>query len=351
MKILQINKFYYLKGGAERYMFDVSKLLEKKGHTVIPFSMQSDKNYSTPYSKYFFKEVNLDKFGFLNILKIFYNYDALRRLKKLIRDEQPEVAHLHNIYYQVSPAIIKLLKKNNIRVVLTMHDYFMVCPNYQLFCNGQICHACLNGSLMSLLKQKCIKNSFSKSLLAYLEYKYNHNIKKYYDLVDEFIAPSQYMKDVCVAGGVNQDKIRVNVNFVDPLDKEDEPSDYLLYYGRVSREKGVDKLIKAYKESKQEYNLHIVGEGEEKDTLVELIKSEQLEDKIKILGAKYDNDLENEISKAKAVVIPSIWPENMPYVLLESLARGKGWVASEGWAREEFMVKMVFFSIHLAKGN
>ncbi|MEK7202885.1 MAG: glycosyltransferase [Patescibacteria group bacterium] len=112
MRILMINKFYHLVGGSERYVFELSKLLESHGHSVIPFSTRDEKNVRSKFERYFIKKIDLEKFSFQNIFKFFYNRDAVENLEQLIKDEKPDIAHLHNIAHHLSPAIIKVLKKS-----------------------------------------------------------------------------------------------------------------------------------------------------------------------------------------------------------------------------------------------
>ena len=332
MKILQINKFYYLKGGSERYVFDLSEILRKNGHKIISFSMYDDNNLPSNYAKYFIKKVALNKFNLINILKFFYNYDAVKRLKKLIKDEKPDIAHLHNIAHQLSPAIIWILKRNNIPIVQTLHDYKLICPNAKLFANNKNCEKCQGGKYYNCLKSKCVKDSYLKSFMATLEaYLWNRFIK-IYNKVDVFIAPSKFMRDKCVDFGVPEEKIKVVYNFYDaPINNkiEAESSEkYVLYYGRLSKEKGIDVLLEATRSVKNGIKLKIVGPGPEYKHLEEKINKFNLRDRVFLLGPKYGKDLQIIISRAMAVISPSLWPENMPYCLLEPMAIGKTMIVS-----------------------
>ena len=107
MKILQINKFFFLKGGAERYFFELSGLLSSRGHKVIPFSMKNSANVPSQYEKYFVSYVSLDGSGsalqrIRTAARIIYSFEARRKLEELVRDERPDIAHLHNIAHQIS---------------------------------------------------------------------------------------------------------------------------------------------------------------------------------------------------------------------------------------------------------
>lgn len=338
MKILQINKFYYLKGGSERYLFELSDILEKNGHTVIPFVMHDPKNIPSKYEAYFPETVNLNKFSFKDFLKIFYNWDAVRKLERLIREEKPDVAHLHNIAYQLTPAIIKVLKKYNIPVAQTLHDYKLICPNYQLYNNGKICTHCQGGKYYRCAVKKCVKNSFAKSFLAMLEAYFNENKS---NLVDVFIAPSRHMKKTCIDFGIPENKIK---HLVYPIDQEKFKNNvkiqdsHLLYFGRLSQEKGLDTLIRAMALVSGNFSLEIVGDGPERGLLERLVEKNGLSERIKFSGSKNGDDLLKTISSASAVIIPSVWPENMPLSLLESMAMEKVMIVSNAGGMLERIV-------------
>lgn len=332
MKILMINKYYYLKGGAERYVFELTKLLEANGHKVIPFSMKNKANYLTKYEKYFINEVNLNRFNLANIIKFFYNYQAVKKLKKLIKREKPDIAHLHNIAHQISPAIIKVLKKSHLRIIMTLHDYKLICPNYRLYSKNKVCYKCLGGKYYNCLRRKCLKNSWSKSFLAMLEAYLNNRLLKIYDLVDLYIAPSQFMKKICVKSGMPKNKIKVIYNFIDSNKeqlKNKVQGGYILYFGRLSPEKGIEVLLEAMGKIKVKINLKIVGDGPEGENLKSIISNLKLENRVELAEAKNGHELKRIIGQAKAIIMPSLWPENMPYSLLESLAMGKIVIASK----------------------
>lgn len=333
MKILQINKFYFMKGGSERHLFELSGLLRANGHQVIPFSMKDEKNLKNDFENFFAEPVDLDKFSIKNIIKYFYNRQAVRSLQKLISKEKPEIAHLHNIAHQLSPAIIKVLKKNNIPIVQTLHDYKMICPNYMLFSKGGTCTRCKQGKYYNCLKNRCVKNSYPKSLLATLEAYLNNDI---YQQVDLFIAPSKFMKNICVDFGIPDDKIAVIENFLSRYssfaDVEKLAENHILYFGRLSEEKGIKVLIKAMQKIRPEIRLKIVGDGPERANLSRMIDDLKLNGRIEMIGhISFEKraELERLINNAKAIIIPSVWFENMPYSLIEAMSHKKTVIASD----------------------
>lgn len=317
---------------------NLSDVLKKHGHKVIPFSMAASENDYSPYSKYFINKVDVNNFNVKNAVKVLYNYDAARRIKKIINKERPDIAHLHNIAHQISPAIIRVLRKYKIPIVQTLHDYKLICPNYLLFSNNEICYGCEKGRYYNCLLKKCVKNSQAKSFLAVAEMYLHKNILKTYDDIDLFIAPSQFMKDVSIRFGVPENKIKVIYNFIDSSSNSSHPEpaggfrtpneEYLLYFGRLSHEKGVDNLIEAMGKVSGSMKLKIAGSGTEFKKLEDKIKALGLESKIELVGQKFGQELISLIEGAKAVVIPSIWLENMPFSMLEAMAQGKVVIAS-----------------------
>jgi glycosyltransferase involved in cell wall biosynthesis len=329
MKILQVNKFNYLRGGAERAFLAISEQLEKDGHEVARFCMQHPKNLPSPWSKYFVSRLSFNEGGLKDKLKapfrIIYSTEARRLFAKLLDDFKPDIIHCHNIYHQLSPSILPEARKRKIPVVMHLWDYKLVCPNYKLFTHNEPCTRCLGGKYGNCLKYRCF-NSFSKSLVATLEMFIHHKLLNIYKAnIDRYIAPCQFMKNICTQAKFPENKIDLVYNFYTPeFDREapqEQCEDYLLYFGRLAKEKGVETLIRAAKIGKE--TIKIVGDGPELANLETIVKELKIEDKVKFLGWKHGEDLTNIINHAKAVIIPSVWYENNPFVLSESLIKGK----------------------------
>lgn len=324
MKILQVNKYYYPKGGADKYFLNISKALEKQGHQVAVFAMQDKDNLSSQYSQYFSKNVSFDKYSLKTAFKIIYNLEAKRKFEKLVVDFKPDIIHYHNIYHQLSPSILSVAKKHRIKSVMHLHDYKLICPNYQLFVNNKPCQKCKKYKYYNCVLNKCHKDSYLKSALVALEMYIHHPILNIYKKnIDHFISPSQFLKNKFVEFAWDENKFSVLVNPIDDnlLNKHTETEeDYLLYFGRLSKEKGIETLIEACLKTKQK--LKILGTGLD-------YKSKYSSDLIEFLGFKEGKSLSVIINKAKAVVIPSIWWENMPLNMLEALSLSKIVIASE----------------------
>ncbi len=330
-----INKFFYRKGGSEAYMFDLIDLLKKNNQQVIEFSMHDEKNQPSPYANYFIKNIDFNKReGFLKdftkALHLIYSFEARNKLEALIKKEKPDIAHLHNFNFQLTPSILGVLKKYKIPVVWTMHDYHLICPNYSLFTQGQICERCKVHKYYNCYKYKCIKNNRAMSFLAMLEMYLHKLVLRSYKKINLFISPSQFLKNKINEGWqVETDKIKQLYNFVDlaKFKPNFEAGEGLLYVGRLSREKGLITLLKAM-QALPEITLNIVGTGPQKQEILQFIADNNLNN-INLLGYKTGEELYDLIRQTRFVVLPSIWYENNPISVLESFALAKPVIGSD----------------------
>lgn len=338
MKILQVNKFYYPKDGVSNYLLGLESKLKELGHEVRIFAMDNPKNIYSPDQKYFVSYISFDLKGLLNtwraFARIFYSSEAKRKFSALINDFHPDIIHIHNIYHQISPSILSVARKNKIPVIMHLHDYKLICPNYKLFTEGSICRRCQGGKYYNCSTHKCLKNSYLKSFAATLEMYFHHDIWKIYEKsVKLFIAPSRFMKKTCEEFGWPAERIVCLHNFFNDQNakntktEQDINHEYLFYFGRLSKEKGVSVLLNALSETK--YKLKIAGEGPEETKLKALSTRLELNERIEFLGFKSGQELDNLISGAKAIIIPSVWYENMPLNMLEAMTRGKIVIASD----------------------
>jgi glycosyltransferase involved in cell wall biosynthesis len=344
MKILQVNKYYYPRGGADRYFLDLSSALEKAGHEVAVFAMQHPKNEVTPWSRYFVSRISFNEGGKKNKLKtpgrVLYSLEAKRKFTQLIKDFQPDIIHIHNIYHQLSPSILDAAAHAKIPVVMHLHDYKLICPNHALFTEGAYCERCRPQHYLQCLKHRCVKNSLSASALATLEMYLHHSVLKIYEKrVNLFIAPSIFMKNTVGRFGQDEKKIRVIYNpygqefSSDNQTKEqtenknttdNNQENYFLYFGRLSEEKGLPILVQAAALAGQK--VKIAGDGPEEAALQTL--AAKLKAPVEFLGLKTAAELKPLIRDSQAVIIPSIWGENMPLSLLETFSLGKPVIAS-----------------------
>ena len=333
MKILQVNKFYYPKRGADKYFLFLEKMLTAHGHEVRVFAMTSKLNLPSNDSTYFSSEIDLHSSSWSKKIKaagsIIYNINAKRQFARLLQDFKPDIIHCHNIYHQLSPSILDAARQAKIPVVMHLHDYKLICPNYRLYTQGQYCQRCRGGNYTQCIKHRCIENNLAKSILAASEMSIHHQLLKIYKKgIKFFIAPSIFMRDICVDFGWPTNKFKILEN-ISPIGNNDlgtinDIQDYFLYFGALEEEKGVDLLLRAA--AKNQKKIKIAGIGTEMEKLKTLGK--QLKVEVEFLGQLQGDKLQTSIKQALAVVIPSRWPENMPLNAIEAMNLGKTVIAA-----------------------
>ena len=325
MKILTVNKYYWMKGGSEAVFFSEKNMLEYHGHDVVPFSMQSDKNEECEFSHFFVNEVDYEKGGFLNRLntasKIIFSFDAREKISMLLKKFSPNLAHFHIFQHQISPSVFGPLRKQGIPIILTLHDLKPICPSYKNYVNGKVCEACKRGKFYNCLKNKCTKGSTLGSLVNTVEM-YSHYAMGYYQSVNRYIAVSRFYKQKMVESGFAEEKIDYLPNYVDVSRFQPSRYDkgYVLYFGRLSEEKGISTLIKAASYNSSIPHI-IVGNGPLSYALKNETERNSIEN-ISYLGYKEGAELKLLLSEATVVVVPSEWYENCPMTILEAFASG-----------------------------
>jgi glycosyltransferase involved in cell wall biosynthesis len=341
MRILQVNKYFYLRGGSERYFFNVSDLLRRKGHEVYHFSMTHPRNEPSAQAEYFVDHVDLN--APMNLgdrvgagLRILYSAEAKRRMQRLIDDVKPDVIHLHNITRQLSPSILDAARNRGVPSVQTMHDVSLVCPAHSFFVNGGPCEACAGGSYYHAASKRCIDGRVSSSVLGAFE-AYLHSWLGLYRKISTLIAPSEAIGEKVSTLGWAKDKV-VHLPYFIPLgpDYTSENEGYVLYSGRIAREKGLGMVLDAAAEL-EGVRFVVAGEGEDLEHFKAAARERGISN-IEFLGYARGDELEGLLRGAACVVVPSIWFENLPLTILEAFARGKPVVGSDSGGIPE-MVK------------
>lgn len=341
MKILEINKFYYSRRGADKHFIDVVDLLESKGHEVAIFAMHHPQNRISRWSKYFLSYVGYNS-GDSNIFqkikgvaRMFYSSEAKLKINALLDEFKPDIVHIHNIYHQLSPMILFEIKKRKIPVVMTVHDYKIINPNHSLNLNGKPYDRCRNGKYHQCVFDKCVKNSYAKSLVAALEAYWHEKLGTYKKNIDIYVAPSNYVKNILTNWGVPREKIKVIEHFtlsVAEITNDDgdiNSQKYALYFGSISAKKGVDSLLEIFKKI-PEAKLYLAGMIEDGYKL-------SANDRVKYLGMLSQRELKDRIKKCKFVVSASKLPETFGLVALEANTHGKLFVGFRTGALSEII--------------
>ncbi len=325
-KILSINNYHYRRGGSDVVYFEHAELMESQDFSNAFFSMNHPNNCPTPWSEYFIDEIEFghayslaDKISMAS--KVVYSFEAQRKLRHLIKDFQPDVAHLHCIYHHLSPAILPVLKSAGIPTVMTAHDLKIACPAYKMLNAQGICERCNHGSVLNVVKYRCVRDSLAASMIVAVESGLHRYLNTYRKHLDRVVAPSQFFLEKFVEWGWPREKLVYIPNYVDESKFEPlfTPGKYFIYFGRLAPEKGVGTLIRAA--AKVGVPLKIVGTGPVELELKSL--AQQVGGEIEFLGYRSGSELHDLVRGARAVVLPSEWYENAPMSILESYALGK----------------------------
>lgn len=320
MKILLVNKFLYPKGGAETYVFKLGKHLKSKGHEVEYFGMEHPSNIVGNNANAYVSSIDLGKTKFSNIfapLRIIYSYEARKKIRKVLDDFKPDVIHLNNIHYYLTPSILLEIHKyskdtnHKVRIIYTAHDYQLVCPSHGLFDSNLIpCEKCLSGNYKNCFKTKCLKNSRLKSLIGTLDaYFWKHS--KAYSYVDCYICPSLFLKSKMDTQKRFKNKTITIHNFIDESESiAIEKEDYILEFGKLCRDKGTATLLEVCK-LLPEIKFVFAGYGPLESEIEKVPNAE-------FVGFKTGKELETLIRKAAISICPSECYENCPFTVLES---------------------------------
>jgi glycosyltransferase involved in cell wall biosynthesis len=321
-------------GGSEAVYFKTAKIIERYGHKSIFFSMRHPDNIPAETERYFAPFIDPDTGkGLLKILmaslNVFYSFKTRRCLSELLDNHKIDIAHVHNIHRQMSPSILHELKKRGIPVVMTLHEYKMVCPSFNLLLNERPCEACKGGRYYFAIKNRCIKGSLLRSVLASVEMYLHHKILDIYKNVDVFITPSRFLMNKHREMGFRKEMVHlpncIDIHEFDrfKIKERDFSNTNIVYFGRLYYGKGLHTLIEAAKilsgKYKKGFGLKIIGDGPLKNELEKRVETENIRN-IRFHGFLKGEELFKEVKDALTVVLPSECYENNPLQVIESFA-------------------------------
>jgi glycosyltransferase involved in cell wall biosynthesis len=325
-RLLSINIYHYRRGGADCVYLDHAALMEGLGWDNAFFSMHHPNNLPSAWSDYFIEEIQYGHEYSLSekivkATKVVYSFEAQRRLRRLIQDFRPDIAHMHNIYHHLSPSILPVLKKAGIPSVMTAHDLKIVCPNNKMLTQRGVCERCKVGKYYQVVLNHCVQNSLAASSIIMIESYLHRWLDSYRRNIDRIVVPSRFFIDKFVEWGWSRSLFTYVPNFVDAgsFRPEFEPGKYFVYFGRLSFEKGVATLIRAA--AAAGVPLRLVGTGPAENELRTLARD--LGGPVEFVGYRTGADLHDIVRSSRAAVLPSEWYENAPISILESFALGK----------------------------
>lgn len=344
MKILFCNKYSFPFSGTEVYLFELMDLLRSHGHQVALFSMADSSGAPTLFDEYFVPHLDFKDTSANWITRAkyaahaVYSTDARRRLRQLIAKFRPDVAHVRNIYHHLSASILWELKAQHIPTLFHLNDFKLLCPAYNLVSHGRACQEPCTGRFWKVLTKGCYDGSFCTQAVLVAEAYFHYWLQTYRKCVDRFLTPSQFAKNLLVNNGFDAEHISVLPHFqklpTSPVSRSaaDAP---ILYFGRLSQEKGVADLIYAMRALPQ-LRLCIAGNGPQRSQLERLIQVLELNN-VQFIGHLSGENLNLAITASRFTVLPSHAYETLGKSILESYAFGRPVVASDLGSRRELV--------------
>jgi len=356
VKILLINYRYFVSGGPERYMFNLTDLLSKHGHEVIPFSIRYSKNAPSEYDKFFVNPLsNENEVYFKNqswnlgsvaktIERLFYSQEVYDSLHALIKETKPDFAIVQNYLKKMSPSVLVALSDNRVPFVVRLSDFFMVCPAVHLFRNDVPCELCVHGSLLNSVRYKCVQNSFAASLLNYTATQY-HEFKGFFDLIRYFIVPSSFTKSMMVAAGWNDESVVHIPTFVNTRKATNtNKKNQIAFIGRLEYIKGVELFLDALgilqnDNPRLDFSTVIVGGGDEEyvSRLTSIVARKKIQ-RLTFSGSVDAGEVMRVAEESIFTVAPSLWYDNSPNSVLESLSCGTPVIAPRHGSFPEIVI-------------
>jgi glycosyltransferase involved in cell wall biosynthesis len=318
------------------------KLMKSQGHEVALFSMSDPHGEPTAYDHHFVPHIDFNSESSIwqkarKAWHAIYSIESRRRIRAMIQEFRPDIAHVRNIYHHLSPSILWELKAEGIPVVYHVNDFKLLCPSYNLVSRGKPCEACKAGSFWHALGSRCYPGLGARATLVVEGY-FHRCLRTFDKCVDKFLAPSQFVRDKFIEHGWDRHKFEVLPHFqkIHSLETSTPCSEApVLYFGRLSAEKGVDDLIRAMQKL-PDIRLVIAGDGPERAELQSLVTSLQLTN-VEFVGHVGEARRDTLIQQSRFTVLPSRAYETLGKTILESYAHGRAVIASDMGSRRELV--------------
>ena len=309
MRILLIHNRYGKFSGEEAVLEADKSLLEQKGNNVLVYSKTSE-----------------DISGFVEKANAFFsgfhNFQSNLEVEKILLKFKPELVHVHNLYPLISPSILTIINRNNIPIVMTVHNYRLICPNGLLFTDGSICERCENGKEWNCILKNC-EGSLAKSSGYALRNIYSRKRKLFSSNISKFICLTYFQKQKLIKNGFDEKKLEVLPNYLDPslsADNLSSSNNYIAFSGRINKQKGFDIIIRAMDLIKSESNSNglpmMLAAGNIDSSFINQYK---IPDNIEIIGELPNEKMEEFYLNAQFLVFSSRSYEGAPIVFLEAM--------------------------------
>lgn len=325
-RLLNVNTYHYRRGGSDVVYLEHGAMMQRAGLDCGYFAMRHPRNEPTPWSEHFVDEIEFGHaYGLMDQLvmagKVVYSFEAQRKLRRLLDRFPADVAHLHCIYHHLSPSILPVLRERGIPTVMTAHDLKIACPNYKMLNRTGLCERCKTGSVLNVVRHRCVRESLAASAVVALETVVHRQLDTWRRNLDAIVCPSRFFIGKFVEWGWARERFVHVPNFVDAdhFRPDFEPGAYAMYFGRLALDKGVGTLIRAAHAARMP--LKLAGTGPDEAGLRALVV--ELGADVDFLGYTAGEALHAVVRGARCVVLPSEIYENASMMVLESMALGK----------------------------
>jgi glycosyltransferase involved in cell wall biosynthesis len=335
LKVCIVNTFHYRRGGDSTYTFDLADLLESHGDKVVNFAMKHPRNVPSEFEPYFvdcvdYRAVAAARSGIAKLgalARSLYSREARDKFGRLLDATRPDIIHLQNFRRHLTFSIVPQARRRGIPVVMTAHDYDIICPNSLLFAGQRACEACRGRHFYRAALVRCKDGQRAGSLAVALE-GYFTRLMGYHRMIDVIVTPSRFARDKMVEFGQDPTRITVIPNFIDASHYRPTQANlgYAVCAGRLSAEKGITVLLDAMRRV-PEIKVIVAGDGPSRESLEAGAVKAGLKN-AEFIGYVPRERLLELVAAAAFVVMPSLSPENFPYSVLEAFALGKPVVAS-----------------------
>lgn len=307
MTLILVNNYYQQSGGEERAVDNEKTMLESRGHGVHVVR-DSNSRIDSIWEKA------------RTARRLVYSRPGREALASAIAAVRPDVVHVHNFFPLLTPSIYDACRAVDVPVVQTLHNYRIVCPGGLLMRNGQVCEKCMHASPYVSVLYRCYRGSRLGTLAVARMVDKHRRWRTWGTKVDSFVVLTEFAKEKFVEAGLPPGKLTVKPNFVTP-DPGIGSGDggYALFVGRMSAEKGLDVLLSAWSRLSGKVPLKIVGDGPIGERIRHTCKGLR---GVEYLGWREKEEVLALMKSASFLVLPSVWYEGFPMVIVESFAVG-----------------------------
>ena len=346
LRVMHLDKFASRTGGGGTgFMLELVRRQRAHGHDVEYLATEGETDVETSLRHLFPRRPQFDppptgtRERITSAAHMIWSRSAAAAVQRAIDEFRPDVVHAHNLYHQLTPSVLRPLRRAGIPVVMTIHDFKLVCPTYRLVDgSGSHCEACVGSSplgVVNVVRRRCQGGSAVQSAVLMVESGLHRAIGAY-DPVDAFLCPSAYMSELLRRGG-HGDRVREVPYGYDlaSIPARTEPGTGVVFAGRLSWEKGLDHLIEALT-LLPEVELTVCGDGPQRAEW-KALAADKLPGRARFLGHLDRAEVLERLRGAAVTAVPSVWAENQPLSIIEAMASGVPVVAGDAPALQEMV--------------